>query len=255
MAKPDLACRVVPELNISITTGQSKSASVWIWSKGRKLLNSKKVAPEATSESDCNEPFRHRIVTVPNIICLIRFFGAIGMLGLAYLNDARSFTIVFTLMSLSDWIDGRLARWLNQRSDFGARLDSFVDSVLYLCLFVGMFWLRWDILKSEAVWWVLAWLSYVLTTGAGLWKYGRIPSYHTYGAKTTQWLVLAGALCLLLDVSVWPFRVAMLGVILTNLEATVITCCLKEWRADVLTLWHILPARRSTSDLDPESRK
>lgn len=224
-------------------------------SKGRKRLNSKNVTPESTLEPDRDEPFRHRIVTVPNIICLIRFFGAVGMLGLAYMNYARSFALVFTLMSLSDWIDGRLARWLNQRSDFGARLDSFVDSVLYLCLFIGMFWLRWDVLKSEAVWWALAWLSYILTTGAGLWKYGKIPSYHTYGAKTTQWLVLAGALCLLLEISVWPFRMAMLGVILTNLEATAITYHLKEWRADILTLWHVLPAGRPTDDIDLKSRK
>ena len=197
---------------------------------------------------------RHRIVTVPNIICLIRFFGSIAMLRLAYTNHATSFVVVFTLMSLSDTIDGRLARWLNQRSDFGARLDSFVDSVLYTCLFVGMFWLRWDVLKPEAPWWAGACLSYVVTTAAGLLKYGRIPSYHTYGAKTTQWLMLAGALCLLLDVSVWPFRVAMLGAILTNLEATAITCYLKRWRADVLTLRHVLPCGQDAESAKLESK-
>ena len=213
------------------------------------------MTPETPTEPDNSEPFRHRMVTIPNLICVIRFLGSIGMLWLAYLNLARSFALAFTLLSLSDTIDGRLARWLNQRSDFGARLDSFVDSVLYACLFVGMFWLRWDVLESEAPWWVGAWFSYVVTTAAGLWKYGRIPSYHTYGAKTTQWLVLAGALCLLLDISVWPFRVAMLAVILTNLEATAITCCLKEWRADVLTLRHVLPGGRCPETIDPESRK
>jgi cardiolipin synthase (CMP-forming) len=213
------------------------------------------MTPETPTEPYNSEPFRHRMVTIPNLICMIRFLGSIGMLWLACLNLARSFALAFTLLSLSDTIDGRLARWLNQRSDFGARLDSFVDSVLYACLFVGMFWLRWDVLKSEAPWWVAAWLSYVITTAAGLWKYGRIPCYHTYGAKTTQWLVLAGALCLLLNISVWPFRVAMLAVILTNLEATAITCCLKEWRADVLTLRHVLPGGRCPKTIDPESRK
>ena len=104
-------------------------------------MNSKSVTPESTSEPDRDDPFRHRIVTVPNIICLIRFFGAVGMLGLAYMNYSRSFALVFTLMSLIDWIDGRLARLLNHRSDFGARLDRFVDSRLYLCLFFGMVWL------------------------------------------------------------------------------------------------------------------
>ena len=216
-------------------------------------MNSKTERPEISSDPDIDQPFRHRIVTIPNIICLIRFFGSIGMLWLAYVNEARSFTMVFTLMSLSDWIDGRLARWLNQRSDFGARLDSFVDSALYTCLFIGMFWLRWDVLRAEAPWWVLACLSYILTTAAGLWKYGKIPSYHTYGAKTTQWLMLAGAVCLLLDFSVWPFRVSMLGTILTNLEATAITWYLKEWRADVLTLLHVLPQTINTNQTEHKS--
>lgn len=40
------------------------------------------------------------------------------------------FTAVFVVLNLSDWIDGRLTRWLKQRSDFGARLDRFADSVL-----------------------------------------------------------------------------------------------------------------------------
>ncbi len=216
-------------------------------------MNSKHVRPEVASDPENDQPFRHRIVTIPNIICLIRFLGSIGMLWLAYANDARSFALVFTLMSLSDTIDGRLARWLNQRSDFGARLDSFVDSVLYACLFIGLFWLRWEILWAEAPWWILACLSYVLTTSFGLWKYGKIPSYHTYGAKTTQWLMLAGAMCLLLDFSVWPFRVAMLGTILTNMEAAAITWHLKEWRADVLTILHILPKNGQTKPAEHES--
>lgn len=114
-------------------------------------------------------------------------------------------------------IDGKLARWLHQRSDFGARLDSFADAVLYGGLFFGLFWFRGEVLYHEAVWWIVGLLSYLLTTGTGLWKYGRVPSYHTYGAKISQWLVLAGAICLLLDYSIWPFRVAMVLVTLTNL--------------------------------------
>ena len=216
-------------------------------------MNSGSGSTESTSSADASQPFRHRIVTLPNFICLIRFVGSIGMLWLAYDNHARLFAIVFGCMSLSDTIDGRLARWLNQRSDFGARLDSFVDATLYTCLFIGMFVLRWDDLTVEAPWWVVALLSYVLTTLVGLWKYGKIPSYHTYGAKASQWLILAGALCLLLNLSVWPFRVAMLAVILTNLEATAITCYLQEWRADVLTLLHVLPDKNDTNRSKPKS--
>jgi cardiolipin synthase len=190
-----------------------------------------------------NDPYRNRIVTIPNIICALRLAGALILFGLALTENAKWFAGLFTVLSLSDWIDGKLARWLNQRSDFGARFDSFADSVLYAALFFGLFVLRWDILKSEATWWIVAFLSYLLTTLYGLWKYGKIPSYHTYGAKTSQWLILAGAIALLLDYSIWPFRIAMIGVTLTNLEATALTWYLKEWRADILTILHVLPGR------------
>jgi cardiolipin synthase len=185
--------------------------------------------------------YRDKILTIPNIICFLRLAGALWLFVLAMQSNRLLFTGVFVFLSLSDWIDGRLARWLKQRSDFGARLDSFADLVLYGALFFGMFWFRGGILIEEMGWWLAGLASYLLTTFAGLWKYGRIPSYHTYGAKTSQWLVLVGAVCLLLDYSVWPFRIAMLAVTLTNLEATAITWYLPKWKADVLTLLHVLP--------------
>ena len=201
---------------------------------------------ETTGQGQCSPaaprgPYQDRIVTIPNIICAVRFAGSIALFGFALANNPGLFAGLFTLLSLSDWIDGKLARWLNQRSDFGARLDSFADSVLYAALFFGLFWLRWNVLKTEAGWWIVAFLSYVLTTSYGLWKFGKVPSYHTYAAKTSQWLILVGAVAMLLNYSSWPFRIAMIGVTLTNLEATAMTWYLKEWRADVLTILHVLP--------------
>ena len=198
-----------------------------------------------TQDEERDHRFRDRIITVPNIICAFRLAGAVALFPIAIHNRPGLFATMFTVLSLSDWIDGKLARWLHQRSDFGARLDSFADSVLYGALFFGLVKMKWDVLQPETAWWLTAFLSYVLTTAAGLIKYGRIPSYHTYGAKTTQWIILAGGVCLLLDYTIWPFRLAMLGTILTNLEATAITYCLKEWRADVLTIRHVWPAAKS----------
>ncbi len=198
---------------------------------------------DSTTDSAASRSFRDRIVTIPNIICAFRLVASISLFGFALTDNPRLFVGLFTILSLSDWVDGRIARWLNQQSDFGARFDSLADSVLYAALFFGIGWLRSDILRAEAVWWVTAFLSYLLTTSAGLWKHGAIPAYHTYGAKATQWLILVGAICLLLDYSVWPFRIAMLGTTLTNLEATAITWQLKERRTDVLTILHLRPWR------------
>lgn len=189
-------------------------------------------------------PYQDRYVTIPNVICLARFLGSLVILWFAFIGNATVFTFGFVVLSLSDTVDGRLARWLNQRSVFGARLDSVADATLYGCLAIGSLMLKWKQLQPEVAWIIVPLVSYAMTTGYGLWKYGRIPSYHTYGAKYSQWLVLAGASAMLLDWSMWPMRVASIAVTLTNLEATAISFVLPTWRADVLTLLHVLPKRQ-----------
>ena len=207
------------------------------------------------SKFDLEEnPMRHRILTIPNVICFVRLLGALTLIYFAVANKTLIFVVVFVCLSLSDWIDGRLARWLNQRSDFGARLDSFADSVLYGTLLFGLIWMRWEVLQHEAIWWISGLSSYALTTGAGLWKYGRIPSYHTRAAKITQWLILFGAVSLLLDYSTWPFRIAILAGSLTNLEATVITWILPQWHADVLSVSQAASIARGGEQLAEPSR-
>lgn len=198
---------------------------------------------EPEDDSVANSPSRDSIVTIPNAICAFRLLGAISLFGFALTNNPRLFAGLYTILSLSDWIDGKLARWLNQRSVFGARFDSIADTVMFSSLLFGIAWLRTDVLRDEAAWWVTGLLSFVLSSAAGLWKFGKMPAYHTYGAKLSNWLVLIGAVCLLLDFSIWPFRIAMLAGTLTNLETTAMTWCLKEWRSDILTILHVIPQR------------
>ncbi|MBC7965423.1 MAG: CDP-alcohol phosphatidyltransferase family protein [Fuerstia sp.] len=209
--------------------------------------------PESSSDSarpaaDVDGPnhYKDRYLTIPNVICVVRFLGSLVILWFAFNGNATVFTFGFIALSLSDTVDGRLARWLNQKSEFGARLDSASDATLYGCLAIGSVMLKWKELQPEAVWLIVPLVSYAVTTGYGLWKYGRIPSYHTWGAKYSQWLVLAGATAMLLDWSMWPMRVASVAVTLTNIEAIAITFVLPTWRADVLTLLHVLPKRPKT---------
>ncbi len=194
-----------------------------------------------TSLDSRDEQFRDRIFTVPNVICMGRSLGAIVMLGFAFAGCFVPFVFLFIFLSLTDLIDGLLARWLHQRSDLGARLDTLADVTLYACLIGGASILCWDQLQHEWIWLAIAVGSYALSVGTGLWKYGRIPSYHTCAAKITNWLAMLAAASLLFGWSIWPLRIAGIAVTLTNLEATAITCTLKEWQADVLTLLNVWP--------------
>jgi cardiolipin synthase len=194
----------------------------------------------STPQQEPRDPnYKDSILTIPNAICFVRIAGSFVLIALAVAGWRNAFVGLFLFLSLTDWIDGKLARWLRQRSDFGARLDSAADAILYTALIGGALMLSWETLRHELVWMSIALASYALTTGAGLWKYGRVPSYHTYCAKGSQWLVLIAGISAILGWSIWPLRIAMIAVTLTNLEATAITCVLKEWTADVLTLFHV----------------
>ncbi|MEQ9406347.1 MAG: CDP-alcohol phosphatidyltransferase family protein [Fuerstiella sp.] len=193
------------------------------------------IPPSAETDPQVSS-LKNRYLTIPNVISIVRLVGSVGLIGLAVQEASTAFVVGFVVLSLSDNLDGRLARWLNQRSDLGARLDSVSDAVLYSCLLIGSLVLKWDILRQEFAWLLLPLISYAASCCYGLFKYGRIPSYHTRGAKSSQWLVLAGAIAMLLDWSLWPMRIAATFVTLANLEAVLITYTLPEWTADVLSL-------------------
>lgn len=197
-----------------------------------------------------DEKYKNSILTIPNFICLGRLGGSFVLVAVAVAGQAHWFLLLFIVLSLSDWIDGRLARWLKQRSDFGARIDSLADSVLYASLLIGVLLLRWATVRTEVVWLAVAVGSYVLSSGVGLWRFGRFPSYHTFAAKKTQFLVLLASICVILDWSVWPLRIAAIAATLTNLEATMISMTIKKWRADVSSLFVVWQqekkARRSS---------
>lgn len=187
-----------------------------------------------------DEAYRDWIFTIPNVICMVRLVGSLVLLVLALVGLRYWFVGLFVALTLSDWIDGRIARWLHQRSDFGARLDSFADAALYTALLVGTAILRWDAFRAEYLWLGVAVASYFMTTLTGLIKYHRVPSYHTWAAKKSQGLVLLAGVAIVLGWAVWPLRLACLAVTLTNIEATLMTLVLPKWRADVSSLWTAL---------------
>jgi CDP-diacylglycerol--glycerol-3-phosphate 3-phosphatidyltransferase len=175
---------------------------------------------------------------IPNSLSAFRLAGSLVLVGLAIAESRTAFAWLLGALLVSDWIDGKLAILLRQQTTFGARLDSVADAAMYSGLLFGLIWLHGGLVRQEWRWIVAVVVSYTLTTLAGLIKFRRLPSYHTRAAKTSWLLVSLAALCVFASGPVWPVRVAAGLVIFTNLEATAITGILKEWKADVPSLWH-----------------
>jgi cardiolipin synthase len=61
-----------------------------------------------------NEPAdaSKRIWTIPNALSFVRLVGCPVLLVLAWREQPWPFVIVLLVLITTDWIDGRLARWL-----------------------------------------------------------------------------------------------------------------------------------------------
>lgn len=201
-------------------------------------------ATERNKEKAAGEASDDVLVTVPNLLCAIRLVGALGLFALA-LNDQPLLLLgLFCILAATDWVDGKLAIWLDQYSTFGARLDSAADGAMYAGVLFGGLWLKAEVLWGEWIWIAAALASYALSGLLALMKYGRLPSYHTRTAKIAWALMVAAVFSLFLDWSVWPLRLAMLAVAVANLDSIIITTLLPEWRANVRSC---LDVRRSES--------
>jgi len=183
--------------------------------------------------------------TLPNAITTARILGSPVMMLLAWLDLPLWLGALTVFLVFTEWLDGFLARRFRLSSAIGARLDTVADAIFYSSLLAAIVMLRPRLIAAEPAWIAAAIGSYALSWLASLFKFRRLPSYHTWAAKGVWILVGIGVICLLSEISPWPFRIAMLCVMFANLEAVAITLLLPECHVDVPTYWH---ARRIVTE-------
>jgi phosphatidylglycerophosphate synthase len=188
---------------------------------------------------DVAEPeISNKILTIPNLLCLVRLVGSFILIPIAWQGRNEVFLWCFIFLAMTDWVDGKLAILLNQRTVLGARLDSWADAALYAALLFGLVTLYGDTLRAELAWIATALVTYLISTVAGFWKYKCWPSYHTRAAKTSWFLTGLAVIALFVEWAIWPLRVAAVAGTLTNIEAIFITIISPAWRADVTSVYH-----------------
>lgn len=157
-----------------------------------------------------------RWLTVPNALSLLRLAGVPLFLWLLLgpHHDLLA-VLVLALSGITDWLDGKLARWLDQYSRLGELLDPAVDRLYTLSILLA-FGVR-EILP----WWVIA-----VLLGRDLVLLAALPVLrrHGYGPLPVHYLGKAATLCLLyafptllladnvhdwLHAVAWPFAVAL----------------------------------------------
>ena len=158
-----------------------------------------------------------RILTWPNALSIVRLCGVPLFLWLVLGPEADGWALVVLMVSgVTDWLDGKLARTLNQASRLGQILDPVADRLYILAVVIGL------ALRDIIPWWLavllplrdvflFALVPFLRTRG-----YSALP-VHFLGKAATANLLYAfpllllgdgdSALATLADVFGWAFAI------------------------------------------------
>jgi cardiolipin synthase len=192
---------------------------------------------------------RNRVWTVPNLLSVIRLAGVPAFLWLVLGPEADGWALVVLAVSgVTDYLDGYLARRLDQMSAVGQILDPVVDRLYILAVVVGL------AMRDIIPWWaalslplrdVLLWALVPLLRTRG---YSALP-VHFLGKAATFNLLYAfpllllgdgeGTVATLANVFGWAFAIWGIGL---------------YWWAGILYAWQVrtllvtTPRRRAVTD-------
>ena len=127
--------------------------------------------------------------TIPNMLSISRLILIPAMLIPSYfIQDEQQarfvFLIMFIVIGVTDKLDGTLARYLNQTTALGAKLDTVADMVFYPLIALWLYRFESGVVGE---WWNLVYFLlalYFVKMIVGRMKFGYIPAFHTIGAKT-----------------------------------------------------------------------
>ena len=130
-----------------------------------------------------------RILTIPNVLSVLRLLGVPVFLWLLLGPEADlAALIVLMVAGLSDYFDGKIARWLGQTSKLGVLLDPAADRLYILATLVAF------VARDIIPWWLAA-----LIVGRDLLLVPTLPLLrrHGYGPLQVSYLGKAATLNLL----------------------------------------------------------
>ncbi len=196
-----------------------------------------------------NDGPRDRILTVPNLLSLLRLAGVPLFLWLVLGPEADGWALLLLLVAgFTDYLDGNLARRLNQTSSLGQVLDPVADRLYILAVVVGLvlrdiipLWLAVLLPMRDVL--LFSLVPFLRTRG-----YSALPVHYLGKAATAALLYAfpllllgddAGTLGELAQVFGWAFTIWGVGL---------------YWWAGLLYAWQVRTLLVTTPPLSPSER-
>jgi cardiolipin synthase len=140
-----------------------------------------------------------RVLTIPNGISVVRLLGVPVFLWLALGPKADAWAVALLIVSAaSDWLDGKIARALNQQSRLGEALDPAADRLYIAATLIAL------AVRAIIPWWLVALLAVRELTVAG--ALGVLRRRLGFGTLQVSFVGKTATLCLL-----YAFPLLLLG--------------------------------------------
>lgn len=168
-----------------------------------------------------DERVSDRILTIPNVISFIRLAG-VGVFWwvLLGLEDFALAAVLIFVIGWTDWIDGYLARRLDQVSKLGKSLDPVADRVMIASAVVGGLiagilppWFGWLLIIRETFMGLVT--LTLMSRGMGTLEVrylGKLSTFMLYGAIPAFYFAEAEILEGLMRAIAWTFGVIGLAI-------------------------------------------
>ena len=159
-----------------------------------------------------------RILTVPNLVSFARLLG-VGVFWWLLTHERVEAAAWFILIvGWTDWVDGYLARKLNQVSQLGKALDPLADRLMIVSAIAGGLifdiiprWIGYPLIAREVVMLVVS--AVLVLGGRGVLEVrylGKLATFILYGAIPAFYLAAAGVLPNLMTWIGWGLGVVSL---------------------------------------------
>lgn len=147
---------------------------------------------------------RNRIITIPNFISLLRLMGIPLFLWVLLVEQSDLLALlILVIAGATDWIDGFLARRLNQQTRVGELLDPLADRLYIAATIIGL------ALRGFIPWWLVALIALrdvVLLFSIPMLKKLHLPALPvTYVGKSGTFALLWGFPIFLLSALTSPW--------------------------------------------------
>jgi CDP-diacylglycerol--glycerol-3-phosphate 3-phosphatidyltransferase len=170
-----------------VTSSNGPSAAAPVPSSG--IPSASAALPGGSPPVVNREDLPDRVWTLPNALSALRLLGVPLFLYLLLGPEADGWAVAILIIAgFTDWLDGKLARWLNQSSRLGALLDPAADRLYIVSTLVALA-LR-DIVP---VWIVVLLVGREVVLGLALVvlrRYGYPPLQVHYLGKAATFLLL-----------------------------------------------------------------